>query len=268
MPHVDQQLAKLLQKGGNDAHLMLLDMIQDLQGQVERFEGKVASVPQNVTIHGAALSGVNMTVVGQIVDKILKDIKGEKGDTPTRQDLIRLIIPLIPAAIPGQDGKDGADVNQADVVKEVLGKIPKADDGKDADEEKIIDQIEKDLPKLGTAMRDALELLQGEERLDQSAIKGLKELMKDVSKTKQAFMVGGSAVNTVQFTDLSSKLDGSTKIFTVPRRRYIALFGTQFPIIYRPTTDYTGDGTAQLTLTSEVSAPEAGQSLILLHSRV
>jgi hypothetical protein len=209
-----------------------------------------------------------MTVVGQIVDKVLKNIKGEKGDTPTRQDLMRLIIPLIPAAIPGRDGADGTSVNQADVVKEVLGKIPKAENGKDADEEKIIGQIEKDLPKLGTAMRDALELLQGDERLDQSAIKGLKEVMKDVKTAGQVFMRGGSAVNTVQFTDLSSSLDGSTKTFTVPRRRYIALFGTQFPIIYRPTTDYTGDGTAQLTLTSEVSAPEAGQSLILLHSRV
>ena len=80
--------------------------------------------------------------------------------------------------------------------------------------------------------------------------------------------VGGGGRNSVQFTDLSSKLDGATKNFFVPKRRYIALFGTQFPILFRPVIDYTGDGTGVLTLTSEVSAPESGQTLILLHSRV
>jgi DNA-binding ferritin-like protein len=45
-----------------------------------------------------------------------------------------------------------------------------------------IEDIENDLPKLGDKIRDALELLQDDERLDVSAIKGLEDLIKKVEK--------------------------------------------------------------------------------------
>lgn len=60
-------------------------------------------------------------------------------------------------------------------------------DGKDADETEIIAQVLKQLPPypivpeqlLGEDMRNALEALQGEDRLDASAIKNLPEMAKD-----------------------------------------------------------------------------------------
>lgn len=70
-------------------------------------------------------------------------------------------------------------------VKELKNDI----DGKDADEQAIadkvlrevqspiIEKIEKNLPKLGEPIRDALELLAGDQRLDKSAIRGLDELL-------------------------------------------------------------------------------------------
>lgn len=62
----------------------------------------------------------------------------------------------------GKDGRDGVD-----------GK-----DGKDADEEKIVkiatEKLQKDLPKFGEPIRDALELLTKDDRLDKSAVKGLE----------------------------------------------------------------------------------------------
>jgi len=74
---------------------------------------------------------------------------------------------------------------------------------------------------------------------------------------------GGSGL-TVNYSDLSSQCDGSNKTFTVPyHSRAIALLGTQFPIVYRPTTDYTISGT-NLTLTAEVNGPENGQTLVFL----
>lgn len=48
----------------------------------------------------------------------------------------------------------------------------------------IIEKIEKNLPKLGEPIRDALELLNGDQRLDKSAIRGLDELLEKIGKRK------------------------------------------------------------------------------------
>jgi hypothetical protein len=53
-------------------------------------------------------------------------------------------------------------------------------DGKDADpldEDAAIERIQKNLPQLGMAVRDGLELLQGPERLKATAIDGLEDLI-------------------------------------------------------------------------------------------
>lgn len=56
-------------------------------------------------------------------------------------------------------------------------------DGKDADpldEQAAIERIERDIPRLGEPIRDSLELLQGDERLDASAIKNLPEATRQI----------------------------------------------------------------------------------------
>jgi len=68
------------------------------------------------------------------------------------------------------------------------------------------------------------------------------------------------------YYDLTDQCDGVTKSFTVPaNNRIVGVFGTQFPIIYRPLVDWTGSGTTTLTLTDEVGAPETGQTLYILY---
>lgn len=74
-------------------------------------------------------------------------------------------------------------------VDEKVKELKNGIDGKDADEQAIadkvlrevqspiIEKIEKNLPKLGEPIRDALELLSGDQRLDKSAIRGLDELL-------------------------------------------------------------------------------------------
>ena len=74
-------------------------------------------------------------------------------------------------------------------VDEKVKELKNGIDGKDADEQAIadkvlrevqspiIEKIEKNLPKLGDPIRDALELLAGDQRLDKSAIRGLDELL-------------------------------------------------------------------------------------------
>lgn len=80
---------------------------------------------------------------------------------------------------------------------------------------------------------------------------------------------GGDADNVVvgnlRQIDLSSQCNGANKTFTVSGgfTTILMLVGTQFPIIYKPTTDYTSS-TPDITLTAEVGAPASGQTLIAL----
>ena len=70
--------------------------------------------------------------------------------------------------------------------------------------------------------------------------------------------------------DLSSQCDGSTTTFTLtatPKADTVQLMSTQFPIIYRPTIDFTVDVSANTVslVTSEVSAPKEFQTLVALY---
>lgn len=93
-----------------------------------------------------------------------KGEKGEDGKTPTNAEIERLIEPLIPAA---------------EVVDKV--QIQRA----------IEDEIVKNLPQFGTAFRDGLELLDGDERLDITAIAGVEELQQGI---KDAIAKGGGRI--------------------------------------------------------------------------
>jgi hypothetical protein len=86
---------------------------------------------------------------------------------------------------------------------EVDDKISMVKNGEDADEDVIvgkvlekieipeIEEIENSLPRLGSQIRDSLELLQGDNRLDISAIKGIEELLNSVKGSKLGGGGGG-----------------------------------------------------------------------------
>jgi len=79
-----------------------------------------------------------------------KSIKGDKGDPADPVDTFKI----------------ASDASKL-AYNELLPKIP------------TILQIEQDLPILGEPIRDSLELLQGDDRLDSSAVKGLDKMHKD-----------------------------------------------------------------------------------------
>jgi hypothetical protein len=107
----------------------------------------------------------------------------------------------------------------------------------------------------------ALEALNGAARLDYNALKN-RPGIPAYSTTGGAIHRGGPV--TVQYYDVSSSCDGSTKTFTIPgNTRVLAVLGTEFPLIYRPVIDWSGSGTTTLTLSSEVSAPQTGQTLFI-----
>lgn len=190
-------------------------------------------------------------------------IKGDKGDKPTDEHLIGLIQPLIPQV---KDGNDYilTDQDKSEIAEKI--KVPVV--------EKIIEKTEiiKEKPIIkevaiaenAEQMRDKIESLVGENRLDKSAIKGLDEELKKISeKTSGPQYVAGRMGARVHYYDLTPQCNGVLKVFSVPLNfGILGVFSTEFPIIYRPQIDWT-EGNKTLTLTAQVSAPATGQTLWL-----
>jgi hypothetical protein len=113
--------------------------------------------------------------------KLPDTLKGDKGDPG---------IPGEPGkdgvdGKPGRNGRDGRNPDVATVVQEAVAAL----------EDKIptLPQIVEKLPENGQAVRDSLEMLTGEERLDKSAIRGLDEIVKGgVEKYGRPLFGGGS----------------------------------------------------------------------------
>jgi len=143
----------------------------------------------------------------------------------------------------GRDGLDGRDGEQG----------PPGPPGKDGDI--------KDLSP--EEIRNALELLLGDDRLKTSAISGLDEAIADIKQRATRVQTPAKAY-MIHNKDVSSQCDGSNKTFSVGGTHFgiVGVYGTQHPIIYRPVIDYTITRTGIL-LTSAVSAPESGQSLVI-----
>src|SRR3990167_6558085 len=76
----------------------------------------------------------------------------------------------------------------------------------------------------------------------------------------------GGGGSTMRVNDLSSHADGTTKVFTTLNRIGAAhlLHYSSFPSIFIPTTDYVVSGTT-ITLGAAISAPVAGQSLVIIY---
>ena len=161
----------------------------------------------------------------------------------------------------GRDGRVGAKGDKGDrgemgpIGRSIFGGRGEAGkDGRDGS------------PDTPDEIRDKLETLEGENRLDRKAIKGLQELEKKLDERISG--VANSRVQTpakayrVHVADLSSQCDGSNKTFTVGGSHFgiIGVYGTQFPLIYRPIIDYT-ETSRGFVLTSEVAGPDAGQTL-------
>mgnify|MGYP001582261773 FL=1 len=191
-------------------------------------------------------------LIGQLVSN--SDYKGERGDK-------------------GDIGKQGVQGPRGDKGEPGLPGTP----GKDG-------QSIQGLPGLNGAdgspdtpeiIKLKLESLEDEDKLKIDAIKDLQEELDKLKKqVNQKVYVGGGAAEggrIVRVEDISSSLNGSTKTFSLPAFwRVISVHSSSFPNAFRPTTDYTVDGSLmQITFTSEIDATSVlstGQTVIVLYS--
>ena len=112
-------------------------------------------------------------------------------------------------------------------------------------------------------VRDNLETLKGNERLDASAIKGLDKMEESIRASIPPRVQTPAKAYKIHLADVSSQCDGVNKTFYTGGTHFgiVSVCGTQFPLIYRPLIDYTETATG-FTLTAAVSAPDTGQTLV------
>jgi len=113
-----------------------------------------------------------------------------------------------------KNGIDGKDADEQAIADKVLREV----------QSPIIEKIEKNLPKLGEPIRDALELLAGDQRLDKSAIRGLDELLEEIGKRKNQNIpyVGGIRYLS-QLVDIligSDLADGHAIVWDATNKRW------------------------------------------------
>jgi hypothetical protein len=162
----------------------------------------------------------------------------------------------------GSDGKDGQD-SDPQIVAEIASKMTQ-----EALKPLIptIEAIEADIPRLGAPIRDSLELLQGNERLEISAIKDLQdkldELKKEFGKTR--FVGGGtsdigvqaSLARLIKTETPVGNIDGVNKTYTVnlPINAVLS-FGINGMVIHD--SEYTISGNI-ITFITEIPAGLSG----------
>ena len=162
------------------------------------------------------------TVENEIKEE-LKDIKDtiENLDIPKRltiEELKDIIEPLIPVVEDGkdyvltyQDKQEIASYIEAPVVEKIIEKTTETvirEQPIEIIKEVAVLDVDK-LPQFGDKFRDGLELLQGEERLDKNAIKGLEDYQEVAKLAKDSVFLnrGGngkglfSQQNDVKITD-------------------------------------------------------------------
>lgn len=169
-------------------------------------------------------------------------------------DIAERVLARVPVP---KDGKDGADADERVIEEKVLARIPKPKDGKDGS---------SDTPE---QTRNKLSSLQGNERLDASAIKGLDEMKKELdTKISKSLGAAPRASNSMKIADLSSQTDGSKKIFTVPKGLLGFVIGSDFPTVLMENNGYTINSTrTQITLTF-ITAPSAGSQLLFAYMSI
>ena len=240
------------------------------------------------------LSSQNDSIVSRLEEIVRKDSpiiqvytpKGDPGHTPTDEELLDLIKPLIPNAattdeltslikplIPVvRDGETPSDERLLKLItplvqpppdfqlrrliKPLIPKPVKGDSGSPDTGEEIIVKINND--KSDRLIRK--EKVEG--------LANIENMARTADANSRSFMNTGSYVYA---QDISDQLNGILKTFTlVSNAKVILAFGSSTPGVFRPTTDYTTTGST-ITFTSEITAASTlatGQTVIILYKLV
>lgn len=232
------------------------------------------------------------------VDTRIDNIKLKKGDpgnhgnnyvlTDFDREQIATLIKIPEFEISKEDKKLIASLVQIPVTEKVIEKteiireLPQVIETRreitSKELELIEKKFEKNIPKFGYEIRNALEVLIGDERLKMDAIDGLEEALQEIKKLiekarlQKSFGSGnnpaGGGRGHIKNFDLSPFLNGITKTFNLPANwAIINIVCSSFPGALRPVIDYTYTPTS-VTFTSEIdifSTLASGQTVIVVY---
>jgi hypothetical protein len=210
-------LLKLAKSGGKDKDLAILDTIHELE---DKFDTAMEKMPD--------------------LSKMFESVKGARGDKGDQGE----IGPQGPQGEPGEKGEQG-DTGPAgkDGEPGPVGPTgPKGDTGEPGPVGPVGPQGS---PDFADDIRNKLEVLQGDERLDKKAIKGIEEIEAKVERIslRPATVAGGAK-------GIGLYIGGAKKLLTAQSINLIA--GTGITISYAHTSGrnditITATGTASLT---------------------
>lgn len=230
--------------------------LKDLQNKATAFDTITGNkAKEKLVAHLKSAINLILTIEKRLIEKINRTLDSTLEKVDRRLEQVK-------------DGKDGR--NGKDGLDGLDGKDGR--DGKDADEASLLSTLKAGLPTKedianevvsnGEKTRDSLELLQGEERLDKKAIKGLEEEFAKLSEKMNLIRRGsiGGGGRALRLLDFQFTGDGVTTSFTLPHEP--SGKGKAIWIYYnsawlQPTTHYTLAGKT-LTLTFTPEAPLSG----------
>jgi hypothetical protein len=278
--------------------MALLEMTQKISGEYMQKMDELKSVYEDKTKKilidlGSEITKANSEILSQAKEiaqgKSTEIITGSLAEI-TKQIQAGIKIPQVSDGytpvknrdyFDGEDGKtpqEGIDYPSKAQIREMvsdcvmsetigLGSEMEAKHKKHSVEIKtLVEKIKKDFPKFELKGEDIVKEINSlpitpDKQIDAKHIKNLPK----PKEAKGSKRLGRGTSNPIQYYDLTSQCNGVLKTFSIPTNtKVLAVYGTQFPVIFRPLIDWTATSTT-LILTSEVSAPEVGQTLFILY---
>lgn len=182
----------------------ILNTVQTLKGLVARFQ---AVLQENSSKFDVWFSQKD----AQINNYLATVKKGEPGrDAPSLEVIVAAVVPKI--KVP----RDGKDANEDRIVERVYSKIKKPKDGKDANEARIVKEIVKKMPTKVEIINEVLKSIKGE-KLSIDDIKFLPENLRSIASKvslSEKGGPGGGGMGNILFFKFTC--DGSTTEFILP----------------------------------------------------
>lgn len=234
-------------------NVQIVEIIDKLTKRLIAVENKLTSVKEDIN-KDVPLDNTITRLAMKLAINIADVQKGDKGDS-----------------IQGEQGEIGAQGPQGEAGKDGKDGAP-GRDGKDGaagpqgpqGEAGAAGSIASISPE---EVRNHLELLTGDDRLDASAIKGLEAVVKKnlPAKSPTSFVLTRGQVKAY---DLSASLNGVLTTFNIPAAwRVIDIKLSSLPVL-RETTDWTWTPQS-VTFTSQIQASTdlaAGQTCIVIYA--
>jgi len=287
-----KRLIEIARKGGNDSVLPLLEAIGELEDTLDLLKEKVSEIgdeikkdpPEDVKVEKVAMRLAAKLALKpyptkdelvELITPLIAEAENMlmgKLDESNSENLVSLkkeISGIMDKMM--TEHKRGMDKmyqeheqalkEQHEGMKFIYDRVrtmKSGKDGKDSDEEKIIDEVLKKLPKkdfdfesLKTEVKDTLK----------SEIENIRKVLQNIPRGKG---MGRAKVPIIKRINLTSQVDGITTTYTLPQDTVdvLGVWSSQFPISF-DSADFTLSGNT-LTLTSQVGVIQSGQTLFVL----